>query len=294
MAFTTSNLLDAIARRSFMPTGQTAFSSADRLALADEVMLTEVVPWIIAVRENYLVYYVDYPLTANQAEYDIPPRAAGLVVREIHLYDGDRLISTDFRQKELDELVGGGAGTPDGFYLASNKIVVHPTPATTTRKIRVYFFLAPSRHVLTSAAGVVSAIDTGTNVVTVASIPAAWATGNVFDLIRQDGGQEPLSFDLTSSLVTGNTITLPSLPSALRVGDYVALAGETPVVQVPAEFRVVLAQAVAAEMLDSQNQPGADKARKKLEALRDAAQKLLKPRVQGELPSIVGSNWKKW
>lgn len=290
MSYTTSDLLDSIKRRSFAPDGQDTFSDTELLAMADEVLLTHLVPDIIAVKEEFFVVHEDEALAVDQAAYDIPVRAAGGLVRDVWLVDGTS-IDPNFRRKEPEEVRSSASDTPDGFYLKGNQIIVDPPPSAATKTLRKSFFLTPSKHVATSAAGVISAIDTDNLIVTVSSIPSTWATGDTFDLIRRNGGQEPLAIDLTSTLVSGSSITLPSLPANLAVGDYVALAGETPLVQVPDVFRTVLAQGVAAEILESTNQPGADKAKKKFEDMRTAAQKRLTPRVQGEDRMVKPVNW---
>lgn len=290
MSFTTSDLLDSIKRRTFAPANQLTYQDSELLAVADETLIARIIPDILAVREEYFVTHVDYAITANQNAYDIPVRASAGLIREVWLVDGTT-VNPNFRRKEPEEITSDAAGTPDGFYLKNNQVILHPTPAVTQRTLRVFFFLTPPRHILVSAAGVISAIDTGNNIVTVASIPAAWATGNIFDLIRRNGGQEPLSVDLTSSLVSGSSITLPSLPNGLAVGDYVALAGETPLVQTPDVYRPVLAQGVAAEVLASMNQPGSDRAEALFEKLRATAQRMITPRVHGEDRLITPVNW---
>lgn len=290
MAYTTSELLDSINRKSFLPVGQTTFTSAEILSIADEQTLTTITPALLTVKEEFLVYHTDFAITANKNAYDIPVRAVGLNIREIAIVDGDT-IDPDFPRIEPEEVVSGASGTPRGFYLKNNQVILYPTPSTTSKTLRVYFFLRPSELVVTSDAAVISAINTGTNTITVSSIPSTWVTGNTFDLIKQDGGQEPLVIDQSSTTVSGTDITFATLPSTLRIGDYVAIAGKTPLVQLPAEFRPILAQAVAAEILEDQNQPGAEKAAKKLTEMIAAVQKLITPRVQGADRVIVNTTW---
>lgn len=289
MAYTTADLLAAIGRRSFAPTGQITYTDEDLLAVADEVLASEILPVILSVREEHFVTSVDYAITADQAAYDIPPRAIAMAVRDIWLVDGSS-IDPSFPRVEPENAVGG-SGAPAGWYLQNNSIILDPSPATTAKTIRVFFTLAPGRHVLAASAGLISAINTSTNVVTVSAIPSTWATGDVYDLIRKDGGQEPRSVDLTSTLVTGNTITLPSLPTGLAVGDYVALAGETPLPFLPKELRPALAQGTAAQILADMNQPGAEKADAKFRRLLEGAVRMLAPRTIGEDRVVTPAPW---
>jgi hypothetical protein len=290
MAFTTADLLSAIGRRSFAPTGQTTFTSAEQLAVADEVLLNRVFPEIAAIREEFFVTEYDYAITASKNAYKVHARSFAATLRDVYLVKGDTIV-TDFPRIEPNDARTAAEGSPEGFYLKDDYVVVAPTPNATENTLRQVFLLTPSKHVAVSAAAVISAINTGTGVVTVTTIPSTWATGNAFDFIAQDGNHRPVAIDQTSTLVSGSTITFASLPSTLRVGDYVALAGETPVVQVPDVYRAALAQGVAAQILEDMNQPGADKASKRFEIMLDSAKRLLTPRVQGEDRVVVPVNW---
>lgn len=292
MSFTTSDLVASILRRCFAPSGQTTFTTAEILAISDELMLTDIVPDIMSVREEFFVFYEDEAIAANQLLYNIPARAVGMLLREIWLVDDDgETIDPNFPRIEPEQVKSLTPGTPEGFMLRNNSLMLVPPALTATKTLRKWFLLRPGSHVETSDAAVVSAIDTVTNTVTVATIPSSWATGDDFDIVRQDGGQEPLAIDQTSTLVTGSTITLPSLPDTLRVGDYLSRAGETALPFLPAEYRIVLAQGVASEILALTNQPGADAAKKRYTELRQMSRKLITPRVQGEDRVIQAPNW---
>ena len=290
MSYTTLDLLNSIARKSFLPTGQTTFTNAEMLAIADEQTLDTIIPELLAVREEYLVYHTDYSITANQNAYNIPARAIGMQVRDVAIVSGDT-INPSLPRIEPEEVTSAATGSPTAFYLKNNQIILYPTPSTTINSLRVYYFLRPSELVETTDAAVISAIDTNTNTVSVSSIPSSWVSGDSFDLIKQDGAQEPLAVDQESTTVSGTDIIFSTLPTGLRVGDYVALAGETPLVQLPVELRSTLAQATATEMLEASNQPGAERAAKKLRVRLDTFKKLVTPRVQGADRVIINTSW---
>lgn len=285
MAFTSSNLLSSINRRSYAPTGQATFTQAEILEIADEETKTTIVPNIMAVREEFFVFYKRYTIVAGTGAYRIPPRAIGLVAREIQIQNGNS--ATDLPKINPEEVLDYGQGSVDSFYMVNNNIVLYRVPTNSGASLVVPYFLRPGKLVLPAEAAVISAIDTNTNVLTVASIPDSWVTGNRFDLIRQDGGHECVDIDLTSTLVSGTDITFSSLPASLQVGDYIALSGETPVVQLPPDYHPILAQAVAFQILDDMNQPGAEKAGKKLEKMLESVQTMISPRVQGAPTAFV-------
>jgi hypothetical protein len=290
MSYTSADLLSAIERRSFAPSNQSTFSTTEILALADEETQSLILPAILSVREEFFVTQSDITITANQSSYDVPARAIGMIVREVQLVNSGGSYK-DIPRIEPEDVRTSQTGSPTAFYMKGNQIVLYPTPSSTQDTLRVSYFIAPGSLVETSSGAVISAINTTTNVVTVATIPSTWVTGNTFDFLSAKGGQEYKGTDLTSMLVSGTDITFASLPSSLAVGDYVSLAETSPLVQLPPNFRPVLAQAVAARMLQSMNQPGADDASRQLDKIMQAAIQMITPRVIGEDRVLLPSNW---
>ena len=285
--YTTTNLLDSIYRRAFLPSNQTTFTNTELLSIADEETKTLLLPLIMSVREEFFVTYDDFSITANQSAYSIPHRSIGMKVREVQIVDGSNNV-TDLPRMQPENIKSYNSGNPEAFYLKNNQVCLYPSPAATSGTLRVYYFIRPGEFIATSSAAVVSSING--NIVTVSTIPSTWVTGNTFDLISKDSGHPYRDYDLTSTLVSGNDITLPSTPSDLAVGDYITLQGYSPLVQLPPEFQSILAQAVAVQCLESMSQPGADKAAQKLKLMLDTAQKLLTDRVEGE-PSVIQHHW---
>lgn len=286
MAYTTTTLLSAIAQRSFMPTNQNTFTTAEILSAADEEMRTLIVPEILKLREEFFMSYKDHTIVANYYNYEIPPRAVGLQVRAVQLINsaGDVTPLTRISVNEVSS-TATGEGTW-AFYIQGNQIYPYPRPSSAIGTLRMYYPLEPSKFVETSAVGVITAINTSTNVVTCASLPSSWATGDSFDFTRVDGGQEPWSIDNTSTLVSGTSITFSALPGDLSVGDYVSLAGETALVQLPSAWRDILAQAVAENILRTTSQPGAERAEKTLSRMLNTARVAFDNRATGN-PRIV-------
>jgi hypothetical protein len=286
-AYTTTRLLNAVNRRAFIPTGQTTFSSSDVLAIADEQTRNELLPVIMKIREEFFVYHKDYDITANKQAYDIHPRSIGSIVREIHhVNTSGNIKKLDRIEPEQIDSVTRTGSIPDYFFVKNNQVWLHPIPNATQDTLREYFFLRPNDLVATSEAALISGINTGTNTVTVSSIPSTWVTGNTFDFIRQDGSHECVDYDKVSTLVSGTDIVFSSLPSTLRVNDYVALQGQSPLVQLPPEFQDLLAQATACFILEKMKLSGAAEERKNYEKSLSSIQMMLAPRTQGSPRSI--------
>ncbi len=291
MAYTTADFLASVERQSFSPANQATFTASEILAIGDEVVKRYILPSILDVREEYLIDYTDYPILSGVSSYPIPPRSIGATVREIQVVDGSGNVM-NLTRTSLDKLhlYASSSSAPSMFYLRGDKIVLFPTPSSTVNTLRVHFPLRPGSFVDITESAIISAIDTTTNVVTVTSIPSTWVTGNTFDLISRSGSQLYLEIDQLSSLVSGTAITLPSLPSDLAVGDYISISETSPLVQMPAEFRPVLATLTAAELLIAQNQPSGDKLITKGIKDLEIAKKLLTPRVWGE-DEIILPDW---
>lgn len=290
MAYTALDLVAAIERRSFAPSNQLTFTQSDILAIADEETQTRILPRILAVREEYFVLSKDESVTAGQAAYPIPERAIGMIAREVKLLDTAGNYD-DIPRIEPETVSSTTQGVPQSFYLEKDSVVLFPVPSTSDLTLRLWFFASPGRLIDPADAAVISAIDTATSTVTVSSIPSAWATGDTFDFISAKGSQSYRSIDNVSTLVSGTDITFSSLPSTLAVGDYISLQDTSPLVQLPPNFRAVLAQCAAAKILMSQNQPGGEDADKKAEEMLTAAIDLITPRVHGDARVLLPVNW---
>jgi len=290
MAYTTTDFIADVKLRAFLPTSQATFGSTDILLLADAEMQTAVIPLVQSVRSDYWVTYADSVITVAVANYDIPVRAIGMALRDVQYVESGGLIRS-LPQIMIDDIKTTIQGEPEAFYVRQNQVYLYPTPSSTTGTLRLYYQLRPGQLVLTTATGLISSISTVANTATVSSIPSTWSSAFTYDLIRQDGASEPLALDQAVSTVAGTTLTFTAtMPTSLRVSDYVALAGQSPIPQIPAELRPVLAQATAVRMMESMMLPGVDFARNTLNKEIETATKLLSPRVSGEVKKIRASH----
>ncbi len=290
MVYTSDALLSSIERKSFAPNGQVTFSPSDILLMSDEALLSVIFPKIINTNEEYFVLNKEYSITADQSSYEIPSRAIGSIARSVQILDENGVIRS-IPRLEPDDQVSTVGGSLRGYFIKDSKIVLDRTPDRTSGTLRVPYFIQPGALVLASSGAVISAIDPATKVVTVSTIPSSWNTGDSFDLISCKGSHAYRDIDLVSTMVNGNDITLPSLPSDLVVGDYINQSEESSLVQVPSPFRAVLAQFVAAEIIGNQNQPNGQKAMDKAVGLLGSALELISDRVKGSVRAVQIENW---
>jgi hypothetical protein len=289
MAFTTSDLLASVSRLAFVPAGQVTFTEAEILAVADEETQTKIMPRLMAIREEYYVFPYTTAVTANQRLYPIPPRSIGGMVREVRIINSAGTYQ-DLERIEPEAVQGQSVGSPTQFYLEGESVALYPIPASTQNTLEISFFLEQGALVPVTQSGVISAIDTGTNTITLATIPSSWATGQLFDLASGRGSQAYKAID-NSGTVSGTNIQFSSLPSSLLVGDYATIAETSVLVQLPRNMRAVLAQSTAARLLEAQNQPGAEKMAETAMMSLEAGIRMLSPRVHGASRTMTPDLW---
>jgi len=288
VAYTTTKLLSSIDRKSFSPANQNTFTTAEILEMATEILEGEFWPRIVNMGEEHFVQVTDVNIQEGVTKIPVPARAYG--VREILELNSDNNVVRNIYKNRFESIRDFGSGPVDSFFMQDNAIILNRTPTSTANKIRVYFYLTPSLLVAESQGAVITAIDTGTNTLTVGSVPSGWATGNDFDFLRKAGNHEPVAIDQTSTNVSGTTLQFSSLPSDLAVGDYINLAGEASLVTLPRAFRNALTSWVAAEILLNQSQPGGKGLAERAQKALETAVKVSTPRIAGE-PDIITPEW---
>ena len=249
MAFNSAYLLTQVKVKASPPEGR--YSDAEILQLANDCMISHVVPLIISLKEEYYVTSEDQNLTSSVNSYPIPHRALGLSLREVKKIRGTQIIDLD-RMSPEEITSSSTSDATKGFYVQAQDVVIYPTPSSTQDSLRCYYFLTPSRIVNVTECAVITAINTGTGVVT-ATPPTTWTTSNQLDFCSRLNGHKTLGSNVTPSAISTTDITfaLVDLPSTLAVGDYVALAGETPYLQCPDVCFDLVVRLVTNELLES-------------------------------------------
>lgn len=280
--YTTTELLDAIRREGNIPAAQGDYDDEDLLAYADTEIWGPILKLILSGRENYYLAYSDIAVNATGL-YSIPTRAWLGKLADIHHVQGTSIAQVT--RTEIGQL-GSTTSAPNGgtsFYLYGNKLMVLNNP--TSGYIRLWYFCRASALVPEASAAQVLSI--AGNIVTVSATPSTFTTAKPMDFIKDQPGFDWLGLDSTPTLISGEDITFTSVPTDLAEGDWIALAGQTPVPQVPVEFRSLVSLRVAERWAASQGY--SDKA-KLLEGRRkdmEEAMSMISPRVEEEQKQIV-------
>lgn len=258
--YTSELLIESVKRRITIPTNQNTFTDRDILRFADEELGLSVVPAIMTLHEDYLLYSEDIPLVEDQREYVIPYRAVGNKLYDLQYIDENGNVSTMSRTTAADEPHYRAPYTTNNvysYYVKNNRIVLMPRLGVgPVGFLRFIYYIRPSSLVLTRDVGVISNINTVTGELTVTSLPSTFSTSTPLDFYQQKSPHVILKIDLLASSVndTSNTITFSTddIPSELQVGDQIALAQECAIPQIPSDLHVFLAQKTAERILEAQ------------------------------------------
>jgi hypothetical protein len=288
--YTATYLLDSLKRRGMFPTNTGTFSTADYLSFLNEELQSYVMALLMSVNEEYGVTYSDVTVTAGTAAYPIPSRAVGNALRDVRYREGsDEFVPLGRLEPErLHSYQGSGVS---GYYLEGDRVVLHPSP-TTSATLRLSYVARPSRVVETTAVSEITAINGARTGITVsATIPATYTAGAALDAVRGSPGFATLQTDNAISSAAGTGITLTTaLPTAVSVGDYLCLAGESPIPQCPVECHPLLAHRTTARVLEALGDPKAQVAEATCEKMSKSIATVLSPRVKGSARLIINYN----
>jgi hypothetical protein len=260
---TSKTLLDSAKVRCMLPATQVTFTDEDLLRFANDEMDTAVVPYVMSFHEDYFLFQSDIPLETAIANYQIPYRAAGNKLRDVffkderlQLYEMTRILVED-----LPFFQGDGTGSSNSplraFTLQNNEIVLASTSSSfnVTGWLNTYYYIRPSQLVDTSRSMTITAINRTTGVVTVSSVPANFSIGSTIDFIQTKSPHRCHSIDKVitniDSVTTEITFAVADIPRALVVGDYICLAEECIIPQIPTDLHPMLAQRIACRCLEA-------------------------------------------
>ncbi|HNF59260.1 MAG TPA: hypothetical protein PLN89_06780 [Elusimicrobiota bacterium] len=301
--YTVNGLLSSIKRRGMIPASSFTFTDDQLTAFLNDELLSRLVPAIKSVREEFFVNVNDVALVSGQQAYDLPSRAIGVQLRDLSLVDS---AGKESYLARIDPSFMKEAGVVQlpynvmGYYWQGNKVMLYPIPSSTVYSLRQRYERRPSDLVATTQCAKIASINTGTKTVTtvdpavdttVGNPSTLWTTANVLDLVQ---GVPPFNAWADSQAVTtvaSNSITFTNaLPTGLAVGDWVSLAGQSPVAQIPYEGFMTLAElglARVMEAMDDVSPSGAPMARQQAETMLQEFLKLISPRTAGTPQKVV-------
>jgi hypothetical protein len=265
----TSEIIAALKIKGSFPTSDDLFSDSDFLVLLNLSMNTDITAIMMKLNDEYLLATKDYTIAAGTT-YRLPTRV--VTIRDITLFDGSGNITPLNRCFEEDR----GSGK-SGYYIVRNSIEL--TSDITSGTMRLKYFARPNKLVATSACGQIESINTVANSLVVTTAPSTFVNGASVDLIQNNNPYDLLAMDTSISSIAGTTLTFSSLPTDLAVGDWVAIANQSPVPLAPEELHALLIQAALVTSLSSKKDKKYEDEKNELEMMKTNIINLLDPRV---------------
>lgn len=292
-AYTTDELITDVQGRAMLASSSNTLATADYLRFINDEIQTYITPFVLSLREEFFVTSKDVSVTAGTSSYAIPTRAIGAKLRDVKLLSGsDYIPLVRLEPETVARSPQSTTGQPMGYYLEQNNVVLYPTPGASTT-LRLAYFIRPNRCVSLADTGTLSTVG-ATTVVISGSVPSGWGTSAAnYDFVNSTPHFECRAID-KSATRSSTTFTLSAVPSNVAVGDYIALAGETPVPQIPVELHPLLAERVAVRALQALGDPKVEIAMASADRMKKSAETLLTPRSEGSSRYAINYNAPGW
>lgn len=292
MATTSDALVDGIKKRVTMPASQALITDADIRSIADTMIKGRMVPLVTSLNQEFFVTITDTDIEAGVSLYAIPYRAIGRKLRELKLVVEDENVR-NIAQIALEDAQSFYQATfTCGFYYQGDKVRLVPdvqSDITIDQALRMWWYCPPSALCgVSQAALVVSISDT---VVTCVTVPSEVAGAAAIDFVQGRSGNSILGFDVVPTSTSATTVTFSSaddIPTDLQAGDYISVAGTSPVVNfLPNESQPLLESYCAERVCQRIGDfDGMKTIKEDISAEEKSLKLLLEPRIDGE-PVII-------
>jgi hypothetical protein len=310
---TTTGLLKSIKRRAMVPDNQNTFSDQDFIDFLNEEMMIGMVPSILQMKEEYFIFRQIVPLVAEKSNYPVPERALASKLRELCFKDTpNKTTGNEYEMTQIavdDRYTGlsNGTGSSDftgfrRFYMMGSDVVLHPSVGPSPYgALAFYYYLRPNTIVKDNLVATVKSRNRVTGDITLDSIPTGYSvyvagTDNTvlstFDFVKAKSPHNILDIDITINSINSTTKTInvnpDSIPKDLEIGDYIPLAGQSCVPNIPTELHMVLAQRVAQRVLEALGDTeGLNNASAKIAEMEGKLTTMLDNRVEGAPRKVV-------
>lgn len=260
MSYLVEDLIASAKLRSFAPTSQYTFETADFIRIANEELSQKLVPDIFGKREDFFLTFKDVDLTSGVDRVTIPKRAIGNTFKSLwYVEDGVIKYQLKLATEEEYESYSGSTGTPQMFIIEGDEVVLLPTPNSSSGSVRFRYYAKPNLLISTSSCAKITAISSasGTTTFTIdTDLTADLSTGDEVDVVS---GASPFllwadEVPLTAISSTEMEVDTDDVDNAAgtvepQVSDYICPTGYSNIPMIPVEFHAVLAQMMAVRML---------------------------------------------
>ena len=287
--YTTTELIAKLKKRGMIPTSQDTFQNEDFLRFLNDELLFYIVPFVMSLREEFFVTYADETIGSSSA-FDIPSRATGVKLRDLEVITTNGDVNSIPRIEPEDREQWSDSSRNDaGFYLRNDQIILLGN-YNSTDSLRKHYFRRANELVLQSACALVSSVSG--NDITCSSMPTSWDIDDTFDVIKGSQHFRSRGDDQTITAIdtSAKTLTFTDAPDGIAAGDWICLAGQSPIAQIPYDCFPLLVYKTAAEIIRSNGDHEAAKVKDAaVEKIEKYLLGMLSDRVEGENRKLVNN-----
>lgn len=293
-ALTTDDLIAEVKDQALLPDADGRLTTAQMLRLGDRVMRTIVSDVVVSSRGGWWVTVAgtDTAIVAGTATYALPTRALAEGTASLVIVDSG---GVEFEAPEIPlgeahryRRARGPWDSPYAYAWRDDRVELLPTPTAGGYSLRVYVPRRPSRLVAVSSCALVSSTG-ATTITTAATVPTAWASSEVVDVVSGVNGRARGEDLAGTSIATTNVTISAGVPSGTVSGDYVCLDGTTCVPPLSEVVWPVLVDGLTLEVLralDDSTGPAEVRLRESVARARN----LSEPRGRGAAHKVVARN----
>lgn len=290
MMFITEDLITKFKIEANLPDNSKVLTDTQIIDLLNQEMLDTIVPLMLSLKANYFTKEVDLQPTRTNL-YKIPVRAYGSTVKDVFKKDGQgRGYIAEVREDEVGSLRLTGANGISMFFVRGGYL--HPLPGP-NGALTVTFPLKPNKLVKSTSVVVITAVNANTKTVSFASKPGTYLDTSKYDLVSAANGSR-IEFDLTVDSSDSTSITFNEDIGDVEVGDYLCLANQSPIANIPEEVQPLLILNTVIKFFENQPDTEALKVvQGKQEKLQINILKTMSDRVEDKAV-ILRPNPRKW
>jgi len=295
--YLTSALIENLKERGAIAAGS-GLNDSKLLGALTKQLRNYIPAFLKGLREEYLIATLSIAVTS--ATVPAPARAVGAALRTVKWTGTDGAIRQLPRiepERRADYALTDSQ--PQAYYFQGNNLILVPAVASGT--LVLAYQQRGGKLVLPTACGLIAGIATNgsTTTLTFDSLPNSFTSGSLYDLVSSAGNFTALALDLSVNSKDATTIVYNGTPQVgLAIGDYVCLAGETCIAQIPIELHDLLAQATAYQLASSTGSARVGAIAQALKELREQLTIILSPRSDGSARPIVNRSslgrWGGW
>lgn len=169
---TTDDLLASVKQKILMPAFQSTFSNQSIIDFLNDEMKSSQIPSVMSLHESFFVSSVEVPLETGKVRYQIPNRAIGMKLNDLHWKDENNNLNEMTRINDGDKSyyqcnIGFGSVNFIKFYLEGNYVVFTSNSEnfTPTGSLVFSIFLRPNELVTNDRAATIQSFYKAVTVV---------------------------------------------------------------------------------------------------------------------------------